>query len=91
MLRAALQRETEAIYSAFGEIILIESNDSDDILALSSKSLLLTVKNTPQFNAVRWDTDTEYGFERMSEPMHNVAKNLIARLRGQIDKYRLET
>ena len=49
-----------------GEIVLIESNDEpDSLLTLSHGATTLKLTYVPERNAVRWETETEYGFERI--------------------------
>jgi len=60
-LKTALRREIEAIFAASGEIILIESlNESGSEMMLSNRTASLKLKDVPERDAVRWETDTEY-------------------------------
>jgi hypothetical protein len=80
-LKTALRREIEAIFAASGEIILIESlNESGSELMLSNRTASLKLKDVPERDAVRWETDTEYSFDRISEPIAQLARTLIRRL-----------
>jgi hypothetical protein len=81
-LRSELNREAEAIFLSSGEIVLIESSDeSDSELILSGRAATLKLRHEPERNAVRWETDAEYGFERISEPIARLALALVKRLK----------
>jgi hypothetical protein len=83
-LTTALRREIEAIFAASGEIILIEPlNESGSELMLSSRTASLKLKDVPERSAVRWETNTEYSFDRISEPIAQLARTLIRRLPRQ--------
>jgi len=80
-LKVEPQKEAEAIFVSSGEIVLIESGDeSDSELMISSRVATLKPKHEPERNAVRWETDTEYSFEQISEPVARLAMNLRKRL-----------
>jgi len=81
MLRTELQREAEQIFNSSGKVVLIECDDkSDSVLTLSLQDETLKLTYVPERNAVRWDTEMEYGFERLSEPPYQLSKTLMKRL-----------
>jgi hypothetical protein len=74
----------ESIFASSGEIVLIEStNESGSELMLSNRTATLKLKNASQFHAIRWETETEYGFERISGPLAQLARTLMKRLPRQ--------
>ncbi len=79
ILKIELHKEAEGIFSSAGEVVLIES-ELDSALTLSHRVTTLKLTHVPERNAVRWDTDLEYGFERLSEPAGQLAKTLMKRL-----------
>ena len=84
VLRIELQKEIESIFALSGEIVLIESsNESSSELMLSNGTASLKLEDAPQFHAIRWETKTEYGFERTSQPVSQLARNLMRRLPSQ--------
>jgi hypothetical protein len=44
---------------------------------LSSRTAFLKLKNAPQFHAIRWETETEYRFERISGPLAQLGRTLM--------------
>jgi len=81
-LRSELNKEAETIFASSGEIVLVESTDeSDSELILSGRVATLKLRHVPERNAVRWETDAEYGFERISEPIAQLAVALVKRLK----------
>jgi hypothetical protein len=48
---------------------------------LSGRVATLKLRHEPERNAVRWETATEYGFERISEPISLLATTLVKRLK----------
>ena len=84
LLKIELRREIEAIFAVSSEIILIAPlNESGSELMLSNRAATLKLKDAPQFHAIRWETETEYGFERSSQPVSQLARNLMRRLPRQ--------
>ena len=81
ILRIELQKEVESIFASSGEIVLIEStNESSSELVLSNRTATLKLKESTRFHAIRWETDTEYGFKRTSQPIAQLARTLMKRL-----------
>ena len=81
LLKHELNKEAEAIFVSSGEIVLIESGDeSDSELMLRGRAATLKLRHVPERNAVRWETDKEYGFERLSEPGARQAAVLMKHL-----------
>jgi len=84
VLRIELEKEIEPILASSGEIVLIAfTNESGPELMLSNTAATLKLKNAPQFHAVLWETENEYGFERASQPIAQLARNLIRHLPRQ--------
>jgi hypothetical protein len=82
-LKIDLQTETEAIFRSSGEIVLIERiGESGSELMLSGTTATLKLQHVPDRNVVRWETDKEYGFERISEPIARLATFLVKRLKS---------
>ena len=80
-IKAELQRETEAIFHRSGEVLLIDSVEKSDFeLTVTSETGQLKITYVPERNAVRWETEKEYGFERVSASNASLAKGLIRRI-----------
>ena len=65
-LKLNLQIEAEAILSSSGTIIIITpADESGSVLILESGRKSLKLTWVPELNAVRWDTEREYSFEKV--------------------------
>jgi hypothetical protein len=83
-LKVELRKEARSLFYAMGDVVLIEPNkESDSELTLRRRAAALKLRFVPERDAVRWETDTEYGFERISEPITRVAITLVKRLVSQ--------
>ena len=80
-IRAEPHRETEAIFHRSGEILLVDSaENSDSDLTLTSRTGQLKVTYVPERHAVRWETEKEYGFERIPSSTASLVESLIRRI-----------
>ena len=80
-IKAELQRETEAIFQRSGKVLLVDSaENSDSDLTLTSRTGQLKVTYVPERNAVRWETEKEYGFELISSATASLVESLITRI-----------
>jgi hypothetical protein len=81
MIKAELQKETETIFYRYGDVLLIDSvGKFDSELELTSSTGQLKIKYVPERNAVRWETEKEYGFERISLATASLVESLIRRI-----------
>jgi len=80
-IKAELQKETETIFYRSGDVLLIDSvGKFDSELELTSSTGQLKIKYVPERNAVRWETEKEYGFERISSATASLVESLIRRI-----------
>ena len=83
-LKVELRKEARSLFYSMGDVVLIEPNkESDSELTLRRRAATLKIRFVPERDAVRWETDTEYGFERISEPIAQLARTLVKRLVSQ--------
>jgi hypothetical protein len=81
IIKAELQRETEAIFHRSGEVLLVDfAEKSDYELALTSRTGQLKVTYVPERSAAKWETEKEYGFERIFSSTALLAESLIRRI-----------
>ena len=77
-LALELRREAEEIFRATGEVIVVASQDDDETkLILVSRAHSVKISCVVDKNVIRWETDREYGFERITDSPSPVAKMLI--------------
>ena len=82
VLKLELQLEAEAIFASSGEVVIVApDSESGSVLTLKSRTSSLKVTYCPERSAVRWDTSTDYGFERIPETTTSLARTLMQRLR----------
>lgn len=80
-LKVALYRLSQDAFHRSGSVILLRLQDeSGPRFTLASRDATLQLTLVPERHAVRWDTDKEYGFERLSEPVVSIAKTLMKHL-----------
>lgn len=83
-LKGELRKEARSLFYTMGDVVLIEQNrEFDSELTLRRRAASLKIRFVPERDAVRWETDTEYGFERISEPIAQLAITLVKRLVNQ--------
>jgi len=76
-LKLELQRQAGSL----GQIVEMTSvAEPDADFLLISRSVCMKLKYVPEGNAVRSETEKEYGFERLSERRAPLAANLLKRL-----------
>ena len=81
-LKLELQLEADAIFTSSGEVVVVApDSESGSVLKLVSGTKSLTDSYVPGKNVVRWDTDSEYSFERIPEEIALLAGTLMQRLR----------
>jgi hypothetical protein len=81
-LKLDLQLEAEAVFAASGEVIAITpDSESGSTLTLESGRKSLKITCIPQGNAVRWDREKEYSFERITDDTAELERKLVQRLR----------
>ena len=81
-LKLELQLETDRIFASSGEVVIVQPDgESRSILTLESRARFLRLTYIPERNSIRWDTDDEYGFERISDSTASLARELMRRLR----------
>jgi hypothetical protein len=74
LLKLELQKQ-----AAFaGEIVQVAFVGEFDVL-LVSRNKDMQLKYVPERNAVKWETEKEYGFERLSDRTALLAASLIKR------------
>jgi hypothetical protein len=80
-IKAELHKATEAIFQRSDDVLLIDTiGKSDSEFALTSRTGQLKITYIPERNAVRWETEKEYGFERISSSTVLLAESLIRRI-----------
>ena len=83
-LKVELRKEARSLFYSMGDVVLIEPNkETDSELTLRRRAASLKIRFVPDRDAVRWETDTEYGFERISEPIAQLAITLVKRVVSQ--------
>jgi len=81
VLKVDLHKESEAISHSSGEIVLVESSaGSDSEITLSAKARNLKLTFDRERHAVKWGTEREYRFERLSESTGPLTVLLMKRL-----------
>jgi hypothetical protein len=81
-LALELRREAEEIFRATGEVIVVAPTDeSAEELILVAQTRSLKVSHVVDKNVIRWETEREYGFERIPEPPTPLAKTLMRKVR----------
>jgi len=85
-----LRKEARSFFYSMGDVVLIEpSRETDSELTLGRRAASLKIGFVPDRDAVPWETDTEYGFERISEPVAQLAISLVKRLVSQSERHRV--
>ena len=56
---------------------VLRDNDSNLKMMIVSPNKEMSVTFVPERSAVRWETRTEYGFEKLQEPVSGLAVNLM--------------
>ena len=70
------------VCASSGEVVMVVPDDeSGSVMVLQSRGNSLKLTWVPQKNLVRWDTDTEYGFEKLGDDTVSLARTLMRRLR----------
>ena len=81
-LKLNLQIEAEEVSSESGTVVIITPTDeSGAVLTVESGGKSIKLAWVPERNAVRWDTDREYGFDKISDNLSLLARQIIRRVR----------
>jgi len=75
-LKSELQKQAE-FSGGIVQVTFTPDPNSDVLLVSRNKDMKL--KHVPERNAVRWETEKEYGFDRLSEQTAPLAASLIKR------------
>ena len=62
---------------ATNSVDILRDNDSERKIMIVGSNNEMTVTFVPERNAVRWETRTEYGFERLQEPLSALTVRLM--------------
>ena len=79
-LKAELRQKRLAVFFSLGEQVQIIDGDGDSELSLTSGTKTAKLTYIPERNAVRWETDREYGFERLQPQTAPLATLLVRKV-----------